>query len=105
MSKAFRRQDSTRFVKIGSNKTKKTWRRPRGTHSKMRRQRRSYPASPKVGRRVPSSIAGKINNMTPIVISNMKDLSKTTKESLVIIASTMNILTIILSSKKWVSRA
>ncbi|MDO8459851.1 MAG: eL32 family ribosomal protein [Nanoarchaeota archaeon] len=87
MSKKFPRQESTRHIKLGSRKSKITWRRPTGRHSKMRRKRRNYPASPHIGRRTPNKESGLISGLTPILIYNMKDLSKCDKTTAAVISA------------------
>jgi large subunit ribosomal protein L32e len=86
MSKDFKRQDISRFIKIGRNSRKPKWRCPKGRHSKMRRKRKSYPSLPTVGHRTPKEDSGKINGFVPIQVYNIKDLEKVSKDSIVILA-------------------
>lgn len=85
MSKRYARQDSTRHIRLGSRRSKKTWRRPVGTHSKMRRQRKSYPASPKIGCRTPKSERKTFSKS--LIINSIKDLDKIEKNSSCILSS------------------
>lgn len=83
----FLRQETGRHLRIGKRKKKyQTWRRPKGRHSKMRKKRKSYPVSPSVGYKSPKNEAGKIFGLTPILISNIRELEKLNKNSAVIIA-------------------
>jgi len=50
---AFIRQESWRYKRI-----KSPWRKPKGIDSKMRLHRKGWPASPKVGYRLPKAIRG-----------------------------------------------
>ena len=83
----FLRQETRRHLRIGKRRKKsQTWRRPKGRHSKMRKKRKSYPVSPGVGYKSPKNEAGKIFGLTPVLISNIKELGKLNKNSAVIIA-------------------
>ena len=60
MAPTFIRQDYMRHIKIGSGRKKLLkWRRPKGRHSKMRKQRKGYPAIPTVGYKAPKKEYGK----------------------------------------------
>jgi large subunit ribosomal protein L32e len=87
MAKKFIRQDYMRYSKIGKGRKKlQKWRKPKGRDSKMREKRRSYPSSPTVGRKSPKAQTGKINNKTPILIKNQKDLNKLSSQNIAIIS-------------------
>ncbi len=87
MGKKFIRQDYMRYIKLGKHRKKLLkWRRPRGTHSKMRRQRKGYPASPGVGYKNSKMNRGKIESLIPILINNINDLKKVGKENILIIS-------------------
>jgi large subunit ribosomal protein L32e len=87
MTSKFVRQDSHRHFRLGrNNKKKQVWRRPRGRHSKMRKQRKSYPASPTVGYKSPRKELGKINSFTPILVHNLKELKSIGKNNIPILA-------------------
>ncbi len=85
--KKFIRQDSFRHFKLGRNRRKKKWRRPTGRHSKMRKQRKSYPASPTVGYKRIRKDIGRINNFIPLLINNLKDLERATKDNIIVVSS------------------
>ncbi|MBS3071792.1 50S ribosomal protein L32e [Candidatus Pacearchaeota archaeon] len=75
MSKRFVRQDSHRHFKLGRGRKKiQRWRRPRGRHSKMRKARKSYPASPTVGYRTERKQRGLIKGLKPLLVRNIRDL-------------------------------
>lgn len=87
MSKKFLRQDTRRHLRLGKRRRKnQKWRNPRGRHNKVRRQRRNYPARVKIGYGSPRELAGKIDNLTPVLVHNIKELSVLKKDSLIIIA-------------------
>lgn len=87
MGKRFLRQDTRRHLRLGKRKRKlQKWRNPRGRHNKVRRQRRNYPLRVKIGYGSPRELAGKIDNMTPTLVHNLKELSALKKDSLIIIA-------------------
>jgi large subunit ribosomal protein L32e len=87
MSKEFKRQDHERHSKLGKNRKKlQKWRRPKGRDSKMRLQRKSYPASPTVGYRTSRKESGKINGLTPVLVYNQNDLLAVKKDQIAILA-------------------
>lgn len=87
MSKNFRRQDSVRHLKLGKKRKKyRTWRKPKGKHSKMRLKRKSYPKIVSIGRRQQNKTAGKISGLTPVLVHNIKELSCLDKNSIAILA-------------------
>ncbi len=87
MSKKFVRQEAVRYSKLGKNRKKlQKWRKPKGRDSKMRLKRKSYSASPTVGHRSPKKESGKIKDLFPVLVYNVKDLLKVNKNSIAIIA-------------------
>ena len=83
----FIRQDSNRFSKIGKGRKKlQKWRKPKGRDSKMRLKRKSYPTSPTVGHKSPKKETGKIKGLTPILVSNEKDIQTITKDNIAIVS-------------------
>ena len=87
MSKEFKRQDFMRYGKIGKNRKKiQRWKRPRGRHSKMRLQRKSYPAVVSSGYRTDKKEAGRVDGLLPILVHNVKELESAGKENIVILA-------------------
>jgi large subunit ribosomal protein L32e len=86
MSKAFARQDGHRHIKLHKQKTKISWRKPKGRHSKMRKRRDSYPCIVTVGHCTPRSQSGKIQGLKPILVHNLNELKLLDKNSIMIIA-------------------
>lgn len=85
MSKRFSRQDGMRHIRLGSKKKIRTWRHPRGTHSKMRRRRKSYPATPSIGYRTPRK-ERQMPGALPVILS-LRDIARLTKGTEALIAS------------------
>ena len=52
----------------------------------MRLKRKSYPASPTVGHRASSSVRGKLNGKTLLLIHNLAELKSLNKSSVAILA-------------------
>ena len=87
MRKKFIRQDYERYSKLGKNRKKlQKWRRPKGRDSKMRLQRKSYPASPTVGYKTSRKESGKINGFRPVLVHNIKELNSINKNEIAILA-------------------
>jgi large subunit ribosomal protein L32e len=84
----FIRTDWMRHSKLGKNrKNKQVWRRAKGKQSKMRRQRKGYPRTPKIGFGTDKNNAGKINGLVPLLVNNMNELNKADGKNIIIIAS------------------
>ncbi len=87
MSKEFIRQETRRHLKLGRKRKKmRKWRRPKGRDSKMRLQRKSYPASPSIGYRTAKQTRGKIHGKSLILVRNLNDLKKINKNSVALLA-------------------
>ncbi|MBS3088301.1 50S ribosomal protein L32e [Candidatus Pacearchaeota archaeon] len=86
MSKEFRRQEWMRHLKLGKKKRKVSWRQPKGRHSKMRQNLRGYPKTVSIGYKREKSQSGKINNLTPVLVHNLKEANTFPKNSIAIIA-------------------
>ncbi|MBU0467256.1 MAG: eL32 family ribosomal protein [Nanoarchaeota archaeon] len=85
--KKFIRQESKRYSKIGKNRKKlQKWRKPKGRDSKMRLKRKSYSASVSVGYKKPRKTSGKIQDLQPVLVHNLKELSEMGKNFIAIIA-------------------
>lgn len=83
----FLRQDYMRHSRLGKGRKKlQKWRRPTGKHSKIRRKRSGYPAAPTIGYGSPRSEAYKVNGVIPVLVHNVKELEKLTKNSMAILA-------------------
>ena len=88
MNKKFLRQDTRRHLKIGKRHKKlQKWRKPKGRHNKMRKKRKSYPATVSIGYRKSKILSGKIKGKIPIMILNEKDFQKAKKENIIILSS------------------
>ena len=84
--KRFLRTDSNRYSRLGKNKRKlQKWRKPKGGHNKIREKRFGHPKSPSIGYRKSKKVSGKIKGLNPFLVNNIKDLSKTDKNSIIII--------------------
>ncbi|MEK6945749.1 MAG: eL32 family ribosomal protein [Nanoarchaeota archaeon] len=82
----FLRRSHNRFSKLGLRRKKKqVWRSPKGRHNKMRKKRKGYPAVVSVGYSTDKKIKGKINDKTPVVINNMKELEGLKNDRVVLI--------------------
>lgn len=87
MTIEFLRSDTTRHLRLGKKRRKlQKWRKPKGRHNKIRKKRFSYPIMPAVGFKKEKDKAGKINGLKPVLIYNLDDLSRITKEQIGIIA-------------------
>ena len=87
MSKRFLRSDTRRHLRLGKKRRKlQKWRNPRGRHNKIRRQRRNYPLRVKIGYKSPVAQSGLIDNLRPILVHNLKEVSSLKKDSIIIIA-------------------
>lgn len=86
MSKDFQRRDSVRYLKLGKKKRKVPWRKPKGRDNKMRLSMSGYPKTVSVGYKTPKIQAGKIDNLTPILVHNLNEIDNLPKDSIAIIA-------------------
>lgn len=83
MSKEFLRRGHYRYSRLGRKRKKVLkWRCPKGRHSKMRRMRKGYCASPTVGYMSPK----KTKMIKPILVHNLKEIQSLKKGDSVIIA-------------------
>ena len=87
MKHKFVRVDTHRFSKLGKGRPKlQKWRRPTGKHNKTRLKRFSYPVQPGIGFGTPRKTSGKVQNLVPMHIKNISDLSFASKNNILIIA-------------------
>lgn len=85
--KKFIRQDTSRLLRLGKKRKKlQKWRMPKGRHNKIRRKRFGYPLQPGIGFGTPKVRAGKISNLYPVLVHNLKELESLSKEKIAIIA-------------------
>lgn len=83
----FLRRTSKRYSKLGKKRTKKqVWRKPTGRDNKMREKRRGVPAVVSIGYKSDKKTRGKIQDKTPIMVHNLKELEKVSKENIVLFA-------------------
>lgn len=82
MAHRFVRQDTFRYSKFGKRrKNKLTWRRPKGTHSKVRIRKRGNPGIPIIGRKTPIKTAGTFLGFKPVLVHNIRELEHLNKKS------------------------
>jgi large subunit ribosomal protein L32e len=68
----FKRQESWRYKRV-----KKSWRRPRGLDSKMRKKVKGWPSSPEVGYRSPKETRGlHPSGYEEVLVQNVDDVRK-----------------------------
>lgn len=86
----FTRSETVRHIKLGKRSKKlQKWRRPRGTHNKIRKRRVHYPLMPLIGYKRTESVRGFVKGKRPIHISNMKELQRVAPHSLVIFSRSL----------------
>ncbi len=83
----FVRTDSFRLARLGKNRKKlQVWRRAKGMHNKLRKQREGYPAIPTIGYGSPRKESGKVQGLNPVLVHNLNELQSVDKNSIAIIA-------------------
>ncbi|MFH1608129.1 MAG: eL32 family ribosomal protein [archaeon] len=81
MPKTFLRRTWSRFSKLGKGRKKKQkWRNPTGRDNKMREKRKGRPATVSIG-------YGGENKVRPVLVKNIKELQKISKNDFVIIGN------------------
>ena len=84
----FLRRAWYKHSKLGKGrKSKQVWRKPTGRHNKMREKKKGAAAVVSIGYRTEKSKRGLIDGKTPIVVRNIQDLEKATKQQVVIIGN------------------
>lgn len=69
---------------------KKTWRKPKGIHSKMRKKKLGKRKQPSVGYKSPRLVRGlSKEGLIPILIQSLNDLVKVTKNHIIILSRTV----------------
>jgi len=82
----FLRHTSHKYSKLGLRRKKKqVWRRPTGRDNKMREQRKGKPAIVAIGYSTNKKEKGKINNKTPVVVNNVRQLENIQKNQIVVL--------------------
>ncbi len=85
--KRFLRSDTMRHLRLGKRRRKlQKWRRPRGHHNKIRLHRFGYPVAPRVGFGSPRKKIATIKGLQPLLVHNVEEVSKATKNMILIIA-------------------
>ena len=80
-----------RHMSTSIKRLKESWRKPRGRHSKVRRDMKGKPARPKIGYGAPKNLKGlHPSGYKEVLIRNLKDLEKIDpKKEAIRIASTV----------------
>jgi len=82
----FLRRVSSRYSKLGKGRKKKqVWRRPTGRDNKMRERRKGYPARVEVGYKTENQKRNKIQEKSPVIVKNIKDLENIKKNQIAIL--------------------
>jgi len=82
----FLRHTSHKYSKLGLRRKKKqVWRRPTGRDNKMKEQRKGKPAIVAIGYSTNKKEKGKINNKTPVVVNNVRQLENIQKNQIVVL--------------------
>ena len=82
----FVRHTSHKYSKLGLRRKKKqVWRRPTGRDNKMREKRKGKPAIVAIGYSTNKKEKGKINNKTPVVVNNVRQLENIQKNQIVVL--------------------
>jgi ribosomal protein L32E len=88
MSKEFLKRGWKRYSRLGrKRKNIRVWRRAAGRQNKMRERKRGYANIVSIGYGREKSGRGKVQDKTPVMIHNVKDLGKIKKNEIVIIAN------------------
>jgi large subunit ribosomal protein L32e len=84
----FLRRNWSKASRLGrKRKNKQVWRSPKGRHSKTRGERKGYPAIVKIGYKQDTSTSGLIENKTPVLVNNIKELLKLGKNEIAILGN------------------
>ena len=67
----FLRQNWFRLKRLGMK-----WRRPRGSQSKLRKQKKGRPAIPKIGYKKPESERGLVAGERPVLVRRVEDIGQ-----------------------------
>ncbi len=82
----FLRRKNKAYSKLGRGRKKKQiWRKPTGRDNKMREKRRGYPAVVSIGYRGTKISRDNLKNKQPVMILNIADLKKISKDNIAII--------------------
>lgn len=82
----FVRRNTTRYLRLGKKRRKtRKWQKPKGRDNKMRLGFKGYPKTVSIGYAKDNKIRGKIENKTPMIVRNVRDLMKIKAENIALI--------------------
>ena len=88
MSKEFLKRGWKRYSRLGrKRKNIRVWRRAAGRQNKMRERKRGYANIVSIGYGREKSGRGKVQDKVPVMVHNVKELTKVKKNEIVIIAN------------------
>lgn len=86
----FLRRDTFKVSRIGKRrKNKQKWRKAKGRHNKIRQKEKGYGKSPNIGYGASRKIKGHVKGLKPLMVKNLIDLNKASKENIIIISRTI----------------
>ncbi len=90
-NKKFLRRNTTQYLRLGKKRKKlRKWQRPKGRHSKMRQKRKGYTVNVSIGFKQDNKTRNKINGKNVTLISNLEELKKADKNSILILGKIGN---------------
>lgn len=88
--KRFTRTETVRHLKLGKRRRKlQKWRKPEGTHNKLRKKRFSYPSTPSIGYKRQDGTRGLVKGKTLIHVANLHELNQVKPHSLIVLSRTL----------------
>ncbi len=85
-ARKFYRRNWDRYSRLGKTRKKlRSWRRPKGRHSKTREKMKGYPMPVEIGHAKDKKVRGKIQEKNPVIIYNANELNNIKKHEIVII--------------------
>ncbi len=88
MALKFLRRNWSKASRLGrKRKNKQVWRSPKGRHSKTRGERKGYPAIVKIGYKQDNKTSGLIQDKTPVIVRNVKELEMIKKNEIAIVGN------------------
>lgn len=83
----FLRRNTLKYARLGKGRPKlQRWRRAVGRHSKIRKNRFGYTKSPRIGFGSDKKERGRIKGKKPMIIREISDISKASKENILVIS-------------------
>lgn len=80
----FLRKDWHKCIRLGGKKKNRVWRASKGRHGKVRQKWKNRQKMPSIGYGMPREIRGLVRGMNPVMINNIRDLSKVGKGDIAI---------------------